>query len=344
MGLTSLAYQTGAVSPAQHLPNYPWLLSQALIGRGISEHDLFRGMEFGLADLTDKRFRLSASQHERFIKQAISLANDPHLAFTISSRVSDASYSAFLMALANSGRVSKALHLFTRYNRIFTRTLTVRPLDIEGGSVLDVVPHLTDRSVTYFAISSLTFFLDSFFREPLGGAHLVRRAEFALPEPDGFDRISDQIGFPITFGHDRTRIHLDSALLDVPLRQADPATVRLMTEWCERQLQEADAETDIVAAVTSLLLDHIASPPRHDQVAAMLHMSARSLRRKLQVSGTTFQDILDGVRLRLASKLLRETDEAISSIAYEIGFDSPSHFGRAFRRWTGKSPTDFRNQ
>ena len=115
-----------------------------------------------------------------------------------------------------------------------------------------------------------------------------------------------------------------------------------MVLHAQGQLEEAEAESGLVGSVKSLLIDRIASPPKLDEAAKLLGLSARGLRRKLEQSGTSYQKLLDSLRARIASRLLRDTDEPVSSIAYELGFDNPSDFGRAFKRWTGQSPSSLR--
>ncbi len=329
---------------SQHLPSFPGLLTQILLEDGVDGDALFAGLGFDHQDLANEKFRLSAEQHQHFIKRALDLSGNLHLAMDVSKRAFNVEYSALLMALANAGRISRALHLLTRYNRIFTRTLTVQSGEQEEGAVLEVESHLTDETVTYFAVSALVFFVDTFFKDALGGRHLVVRAEMAMREPDGFERISGDMGFEMRFDCSRHRVFLDPDLIDTPLKYADPQTVRLITEICEKQLQEANAEEGVAGAVTSLVLDHLSSPPNLEQAAGMLGLSGRNLRRKLQESGTTYQSILDGARQRLATKLLLETDESVASIAYELGFEHPSHFGRAFKKWTGQSPSAYRHR
>lgn len=205
-----------------------------------------------------------------------------------------------------------------------------------------LTPNLKNPRVVYFALSSFILFLDNVFRDALGGAHLVQRAELAVTEPDGFGAVRDRFAFPVSFGHDRTRTWLDPTLLDAPLRQADAQTVRLLTEMCERQLAEAETGESFEARVTALLVERIPAPPKLDEAARALGISPRGLRRKLQQAGTTYQHLLDGIRLNMASELLTGTEETIAAIAYELGFDNASHFARAFRQWTGQSPTAFR--
>ncbi|MEM9055773.1 MAG: helix-turn-helix domain-containing protein, partial [Pseudomonadota bacterium] len=254
----------------------------------------------------------------------------------------DATSNAVLILFATSGRLLKALRLIARYNHIYTRTLTVRLEAAETTPTFIVDSHLRDASVSYFAVSSFVLFIDSFFKDALAGQHLVTHVEMAMLKPPGFDKIHDQFGFNVYFDCERTRIHLDPALIDKPLRHADPQTRRLITEFCEKQLIDLNAEISMVGAVKALILEHISAPPTLEQAASIIGVSSRSLRRHLRSSGTTYKSILSGARQALAIKLLRETQEPISAIAYEVGFEHPSHFGRAFKNWTGQSPSGFR--
>ncbi len=110
------------------------------------------------------------------------------------------------------------------------------------------------------------------------------------------------------------------------------------------QLREAEAETSLVGAVKLLLIDQVASPPKLDEAAQILGLSSRGLRRKLAESGTTYQGILDSVRLAMAKRLIKETDAPIASIGYELGFTHPADFGRAFKKWSGQPPSVYREK
>lgn len=164
-----------------------------------------------------------------------------------------------------------------------------------------------------------------------------------LPRASRLRQGKGRVWLSLVFDRPTTRIHFDSAFLDQPLNQSDPQTVRLLLEISERQLQEAEAEMSFVGAVKAFLIDHIASPPTLDEAARLLAVSPRGLRRKLAEAGTSYQKLLDSVRLKMALRLLKETDTPVSSIGYELGFDNPSDFGRAFKRWSGQSPSSLRH-
>ena len=88
---------------------------------------------------------------------------------------------------------------------------------------------------------------------------------------------------------------------------------------------------------------HVAGPPA-EQVAARLGMPARRLRERLAMAGVRFNDLVTDYRCRLAKELLLKTDERIEVIVERTGFSEPSTFYRAFKRWVGETPVEFRRR
>ncbi|MEO1081868.1 MAG: helix-turn-helix domain-containing protein [Pseudomonadota bacterium] len=331
------------MSTPPQLPNFPRVLLQLLLKRGHDSDVLLSGTGLSEANLEDETFRLSVEQHERFITRAIEVSGDPHLALQVGGNTELLQSSLFLLTVANSGSVTRALQWIERYSTIYTRTLKL------GNALSAELPHfvlepqLRSPLVIYFATTAFTLFVDSVFRDTLGGAHLVTRLELALDRPEDFERVSDSFGFPIVFSCRESRLFLAAELFDKPTRQADPQTVRLLIESCERQLEAARLEEGVVGKVTALVVANVSAPPKLEQAADMLHMSSRSLRRHLSAQGSSYQQILDSVRRESAARLLKGSRGSIASIGYELGFDNPSHFNRAFKRWTGQTPRQYRN-
>ena len=326
------------------LPYYPRLVYLYLLEQGYNDEQLFNGMDLSPEKLHDEKYRLSIEQHEQFILRVLNITKDPHFAIQLGNH-QDASAANFaILTAANSGKISKALHMITRYNKIFTRVFSISSLETNRDAVMNIDTLLEHESVIYFAISALVLFLDRFFLDVSNGTHLVERVELSISEPEGFRDVNDEFAFPFTFDHDRIKVYFNTTLLDRRIKQADPQTVRLLMEMSERQLEEAEAEMSFVGAVKSILIDQIVSPPKLDDAAKLLGVSSRGLRRKLEHSGTSYQKILDSVRLKMATKLIKESDAPIASIAYELGFGSSSDFGRAFKKWSGRSPSSIRDR
>jgi AraC-like DNA-binding protein len=99
-----------------------------------------------------------------------------------------------------------------------------------------------------------------------------------------------------------------------------------------------------VQQVQSIILDNLPDGQVTDRlVASELHLSERSLQRRLKEHKTTFRYLLDGVREMVAKQYIENPVNRMSDIAFLIGFSEQSAFSRAFKKWTGKSPVEYRN-
>ena len=79
-----------------------------------------------------------------------------------------------------------------------------------------------------------------------------------------------------------------------------------------------------------------------ESIATTLHMSRRTMTRRLEEEGTTYKDLLDGVRKQLAVGYLTETSMGVGEVAFLLGFSQGPAFHRAFKRWTGETPMEYR--
>ena len=325
------------------LPYFPRLFYLALREQGFEDTQIFDGIDLSADQLDDETYRLSIEQHEQLILRMLDLTEDPHFALRLSDLQENSVSNLPMLVAAHSGQIARALQLITRYSKILTRVFTVQMVEDDDSPRMDLTMHVEHDSVVYFAVSSYVLFLTRFFREAACGAELVRRVDLSVSPPDGFESVRRLFPCEVLFDQPRSSIHLSSQCLDQPMRKADPQTVRLLTDMAEKQLQEAESETSLEGAIKLLLVDQVASPPSLDEAAQILGLSSRSLRRKLASTGTTYQRVLDAVRLAVAQRLIRETESSISSIAYELGFSHPSDFGRAFKKWSGITPLAYRN-
>ena len=100
-----------------------------------------------------------------------------------------------------------------------------------------------------------------------------------------------------------------------------------------------------VDEICQLLLALLSSGyPTIDKVAGLLHSSPRSLQRQLGKEGVTYAELVSRCRFREAQRLLTESEDAVQEIAARLGYADPSSFGRAFVRWAGTSPRQYRRQ
>ena len=79
-----------------------------------------------------------------------------------------------------------------------------------------------------------------------------------------------------------------------------------------------------------------------ESIAKALHLSSRSLQRKLKEEGTTYKQLLEDTRRELAAQYVKESELSVGEITFLLGFSEPANFSRAFKRWTGVSPSAYR--
>jgi AraC-like DNA-binding protein len=132
--------------------------------------------------------------------------------------------------------------------------------------------------------------------------------------------------------------------IDLPLVSANQRVAAMFEDAAERDLQTYEsAGNGTAAAVREILEQQLhGDVPDIESVSRALFLSARTLQRRLADEGVRFSTLLDEVRLDMAQRYLSAGRATLTEIAYLLGFSEPNSFFRSFKRWTGKTPADFR--
>lgn len=151
-------------------------------------------------------------------------------------------------------------------------------------------------------------------------------------------------GKRVRLGAKRLAVRLNRQVMATPLATADAFLRKRLDSSLEDMLGDmpnVDFAEQVKQRIRVLVAEREVS---EDLVAAPFNMSPRHLRRKLSETKTTYEKLLDEVRMELAIRLIQDGKLNLGRIAFELGFLDPSSFTRAFRRWTSMSPTAFRDQ
>jgi len=148
-------------------------------------------------------------------------------------------------------------------------------------------------------------------------------------------------GVPVSFDADQTCLVLPGALLDTPLRTADPALRKIL----QHQVKDywARSQPSVVEQTRRVLAAHVTmGEPTQELIAALLGIGPRTLSRRLREEGTSFRTVLDQARHEVACQLLGATRTPVTEIGLALGYASPPGFVRAFRRSAGQPPSEWR--
>jgi len=159
------------------------------------------------------------------------------------------------------------------------------------------------------------------------------------------DRYAAHFGCPVIFGASQNTIQLKTDMLDLSNRLGDTAVSDFLTGHLESKIRSLDAS----ATFSGSLLQHLTPAlstglPQAADIAREMGMSERTMYRRLAQEGLTFRDVLAKAQSSLAQSLLEDDKVSIAEIAFLTGFSEQSAFTRAFKRWVGKAPAQFRQQ
>ncbi|MCE0759667.1 AraC family transcriptional regulator [Marinobacter sp. G11] len=184
--------------------------------------------------------------------------------------------------------------------------------------------------------------LITFFKSITDGRFYPSRIEFEHEREKGIDHAKEVLGCDVVFGARENRLYFPVEILSYASPHAEPELLALHERFASEQVARLEKK-DIVGQVERIIAELLDSGEvTLDAVAERLGIKPRTLRTRLTEAETSFNQVLADFRYRLARQLLATTDESIDEIVYLTGFSEPSTFYRAFKRWSGMTPIEYR--
>ncbi len=177
--------------------------------------------------------------------------------------------------------------------------------------------------------------------EAITGHRLQGSGDVMFKRPAYYDRFEQLLPGTIRFDQPYTRIVFPAAYLELPMIMADPPTARLAREQCKRELNALMKNSSFSRLVSELVYDEALGFCTIEEVADKLHMSTRTLQRQLAQENQIFSTIIDELRQRKATAMLKKREFSVELIAEKLGYTDTTNFIRAFKRWTGKTPKKY---
>jgi AraC-like DNA-binding protein len=327
---------------SESLPAIHALHLAELVSRwGVSPAALLKGSTLSKHEIAQPGRRISVPTMEKLVERARALTGEPALGiyFGLKMRISWHGYLG--LAAMTSQNVRQALDMATRFLPTLTGALQLG-LETEGKVASLIIRERADfgsaRDAIILALMVGIWQLGC----TLTGRQLGGRADVAMPEPPYMQRFKGVMPGALRFDQPEHRLLFDADTLELPFASADPASLVMTREQCERELDALGFAGPFRERVRALALHGTGGARSLDEVAAQLHVSGRTLKRRLAELDTSYSRILDEERRGRALALLETTRLGIEDIAERLGYADVASFGRAFRRWTGKTPARVR--
>ncbi|QRY61255.1 AraC family transcriptional regulator [Gordonia sp. PDNC005] len=310
---------------------------------GVEPTACLAGTGLDAAELRRADAEVSPRQELTVITNLVDAVDDPTgLGVTAGMRYQLTTYGMFGFALLSSPTLRSAIDVGLRFLDLTFVFSRIRPVETSDGvELLLDAPDVPER-LRRFVVERDAAAVCAIHRDLTGGPAPAVRIGFDEPADSAAYRAA--FGALPDFGAPETVIAMSDEQLDVPLPRADTHAAALAQAQCREILRSRSTRSGLAGRVLDLLSGDPAHPPTADDAARALAMSPRTLRHRLAAEGTSYRDLLQEMRRRLAEEMLLSGRLTVGETAQRLGYVEVSSFSQAFRRWTGVGPAEFRRQ
>jgi AraC-like DNA-binding protein len=327
------------------LSSWTRTIADALLVAGVDVVKVLSEAGFSHDDFRDPNARLPAQATAKLWRVAVAYTADPAFGLEAARYVTQTTFHGLGVAVLASATLGDALRRFVRYGRLVCDT--AEPcLDVANGCARLSMRQREDAGEAaerpaYEATDAVLALIVRTCRLVTNRNFSLEQIQFQRPKPRDATPYEHVFRCPLRFGAAQDAMVFDAALLDRELLMANPELARRNDEAVREYLARIE-HGNIVEQLRGKLIHRLADKPSPQEIARALGMSQRSMQRRLHESGTSYEAVLSDVRKELACAHLREGRYTVGELAFALGFEDASAFARAFRRWTGVSPSTFR--
>lgn len=317
-------------------------VAQCLRLNGFDPLDVLAELEIDGAKLANPDWRISQSMFNRLMQHCVEITGDEAFGLAAAQQIQPQVLHGLGLAWLASDTVYDGMKRLVRFGKLMTTAADLHLREEGGLAYMDFgrIPHSENyhsaiRDYGVAMVVRMSYLALGDFLAPA-------IVELDRPEPGEPERWESILASRVHFNAGHTRVGWYLSDIVEPLITGDPDLARANDEQTQAYLDSFLANStsrEVVDKIVERLPD---GPPNQQQIAEALHVSNRTLQRKLKDEGTSFMDLLQNTRLQLAQKYLRHPNRSVVETAYLLGFSEPSTFSRAFKRWTGVAPAEYR--
>lgn len=312
--------------------------------QGLNVAELCEAAGINLKNLDDPTYRCPTENVSALWDVAIARSKNQDLALVATHLVQPANFEAVGYVMMSCASIRVALDRLTRYLRIVSDAARVEVVERNGLYWIEAEIHGGDAAIPPQRLVFILVVLLTFFR--WGSGQMVRPqfAEFSQSGSSNPALYEAVFQCPVAFDRPRNALGFRSVDLEIPLLTSNPLVSEIHDQFAIQQLERLNL-AEISYRVKEIIVTKLPDgEPRRDEVASALCMSERTLLRRLQEEGVTYNQLLDATRKELGQRYLQQKNLSLAQIAYFLGFADKSSFFRACKRWFDVSPTQYRSR
>jgi AraC-like DNA-binding protein len=283
--------------------------------------------------------KISLFSGAAFVEAAARHEALPHLGIMVGLGRDLGALGDYGRVISNSLTLYDAIHNAITYERLSNNCCKTQLVRKSGTASLQHISETTDHpNIDLYALALII----NVIRLAAGPGWLPRRATIQSKAPTNAAEIASLPGTTLAFGSESTSAYFDDSLLSLPLRHISETSSETQAVALQR-LQQTSVKHDFIGSLRQALMAYIQDGTDNVDLAADLAgVSRRTLQRRLTDAGYTYFSLTDRIRFEEAILLLRDSVLQVGDVARFLGYTDPGNFIRAFKRWTGTTPLEFR--
>lgn len=296
-----------------------------------------------LDDVISDQTLLDYERFQGLIVAAIKLANEADIGLKVGQQLSINSHGALGFALLNCASLRQAIELFQRYLPTRTPLLALTFNETSDYFKITLVELFDITPIQQPFIETVVLTLKQTLGFVRHQKNVFARIELTSAKPDYWQLCESLFGCEVVFSAEKNQLFIDLDIVDESAGGVDQHTLKQAEAFCQLELDRLKNTSQFVGQVRTLLMLSNTSSRNLQQIASKLHLTQRTLHRYLAREGSSFKQILNDVLHTLAKQCFAKK-LSVKQTAYELGYADVANFRRAFKRWQGQSPNDYRLQ
>ena len=340
--------QRNSSTAPTHFGGMTIIIHQTLSTYGVDADAVFEEAGIKYSNLNTPEARISGRQYSDLLRESIKASGDSNFIINTAKFIQPSCFNALGFALFSSRTIRKFLERFERYYSFLSTGEGIQFDEDPDTPRLIIRRKDTDREPyinLMFTLGSLLWI--SRMIELMYGPHF-KQTRVTLPAPLPDEKFTksfeDFFQCPVDYDGGDYSLYFKPEDLDHPLPTAN-AGLAQQNDAVILDILARMAKADVPMRVRHKLLELLPTGEYSKAtVARHLGFSVRAFHNKLAEADTSYQDLLDETRLKLATQYLRQNNYSVGDVAFLLGFSDFSNFSRAFKKWTGQTPTEYRTE
>ncbi|MBN1848998.1 MAG: AraC family transcriptional regulator ligand-binding domain-containing protein [Deltaproteobacteria bacterium] len=317
---------------------------QSLMDWGVSEEKIYHLSKLRQKDLKNTDDRIPIEHFIKLGRVAPELTGLPEIGLILGQQASFKNIGIIFKLAIQCETVRESLHHVVRYSNLGNEVAKAR---------FDEEKDFSEWSEQYISSRYLCIPLVEFeccqklkvFHSVLGKNFHPVQAKFQYDQPDYIGKYLEIFQAPLLFNQEKSGIVFDSKFLTMPNPNPDPYIKAILSRHAENLSRDLESSKGFKDKVRMIIMNNLESGKVNlDMIAKKLNVSSRTVYRQLKAENISYKTLLNDVQKQLAQTYLKEASISINDISFLLGFSEASAFHRAFKRWFGMNPGQYRRK